>query len=269
MAPVRRGEWWHSVVVVPGQSSRASARYDTSPVPTLVLFDVDGTLLTGSGPTHLRAFAQALEDVHGAPDPFEVDGELLSCAGTPVNGLVDAQIARLCLAHAGVDPEDPAALERFRTATVDAYHHLVDGGSAGELLPGVVEVLDELDRRGVRAGLLTGNTEEICRVKMQRCGLDGRFATGGFGGVVPDRSQLFGVALDHAARHGWRPDALCYVGDTPLDVQAAARAHVPLVAVCTGHYGPQDLADADAVLGGLDAAGAADTLCAVAATWSP
>ena len=238
---------------------------------TLVLFDVDGTLLANSGPTHLRAFAEALYELHGAPDPFEVDGEVLSCAGSPVNGLVDAQIMRLCLASAGVeaDAEDlHELLDRFRTATVSAYQRLVaDGHPTGSLLPGVLEVLHELEQRQVHVGLLTGNTEEICQVKMHHCGLGGRFGVGGYGGEVPDRAALFDQALLRAAVLGWEVDALCYVGDTPLDVDAARRGGVPLVAVCTGRYGAAELAGADAVLSGLDDQGAADALCAAARSW--
>ena len=237
----------------------------------LVLFDVDGTLLSGSGGTHVKAFAQALSELHGSADPFEVRGEALQCAGATVNGLLDAQVMRMCLKHAGVTTEGPEgwkALREFRAATVAAYLQLVEAGwSTGELLPGVVEVLDELARRGAHAGLLTGNTEEICAAKMVSCGLEGRFAVGGFGGELTDRSLLFDVALDAARSQGWDVDALCYVGDTPLDVDAARRASVPLVTVCTGRHAPSELARADAVLDDLAVPHAVETLVATAAMW--
>lgn len=238
---------------------------------TLILFDVDGTLLAGSGPTHVGAFADALARLTGAPDPFTVIGEALAIGTTTVNGLVDAQIAYLCLEGA-VGPDRAAELlPDFRVALIDSYRSRVaDGGSCGTVLPGVIELLDELDRRKVAAGLVTGNTAEICAVKMETTGLAGRFVVGGFGGEIPDRAMLFEQALLQASTAGMLVRNVCYVGDTPLDVEAARRAGVPVVAVATGRHSIVELEGADAVLTDLsDTASVADVLCDTAEAKSP
>lgn len=235
-------------------------------VSTLILFDVDGTLLAGSGTTHVAAFADALGEVCGAPDPFVVDGEALWVGGTPVNGLVDAQIARLCLRSAVDESQVEGLLERFSVSLIGAYRALVEAGaSCGSVLPGVLELLDELGRRGVAAGLVTGNTEEICALKMAAAGLDGRFAAGGFGGRTADRAALFEVAVKAARAAGVEVSSVCYVGDTPLDVDAARRAGVPIVAVATGRFSVAELDGADTVFDDLCDTAVADVLTATAA----
>jgi phosphoglycolate phosphatase len=238
---------------------------------TLVLFDVDGTLLAGSGTTHVAAFADALHTICGAPDPFRVDGEALWVGDIPVNGLVDAQIADLCLAGA-VDAETAGSLrDRYRFELVNAYRARVEAGeSCGHVLPGVPELLDELARRDIACGLLTGNTEEICALKMAAAGLDDCFVTGGFGGVIPDRSRLFAGAVERARAAGVAVDALCYVGDTPLDIEAADRAAVPIVAVATGRYVVEYLCRAHVVVRNLgETSPVADALERTAKTWQP
>lgn len=210
------------------------------------MFDVDGTLLTGSAATHVAAFAAATAAVCDAPDPFTCDGEVLSVCGVPINGLVDAQIARLCITTAGAGEAVDALLVPFSEALVSAYRDRVSAGAfCGELLGGVVPLLDELDRRGVACGLVTGNTEEICRLKLEAVGVADRFIVGGFGGVVADRAALFRVALAGAAAAGLAVSKVCYVADTPLDIDAAHRAGVPIVAVTTGRFSAAELAAAE------------------------
>lgn len=59
---------------------------------------------------------------------------------------------------------------------------------------------------------------------------------------------------------------VCYVGDTPLDIDAAHRAGVPIVVVATGRFATHELAAADVVLGDLCSTGeAAEVLVATAA----
>src|SRR6202012_2396952 len=50
-----------------------------------------------------------------------------------------------------------------------------------------------------------------------------------------------------AAKSGLANDVLIMVGDTPYDVEAAARAGIRAVALCSGGWSEQDLAGAVAV----------------------
>lgn len=227
-----------------------------------MLFDVDGVLVDGSGPTHVGAFADALAAaVPGAPDPFRVEGGVVRCVGEPVAGLVDGIIARRCLATAGLFPRGAERrLGDFVEHLVSAYWARVNAGEpVGRVLDGVGDLLDALGQRGDYCGLLTGNTAQICEAKLGWLGLWGRFCCGAFGDGARGRRELFTGALRSARRAGWPGGPVVYLGDTPRDVAAAHAVGVAAVAVATGSYGVEALAwsNPDAVLESLRPAGKA------------
>ncbi|MGE3511174.1 MAG: HAD family hydrolase [Vicinamibacterales bacterium] len=210
---------------------------------TLILFDVDGTLiLTGGagGRAVRRAFAEL----------FQVG----SFEAVPMAGRTDRWIFTELAARHGCSTA-PATLARLH----DVYlRHLqreiaVDVPGKG-VLPGVATVLDVLDARAdVQLGLLTGNIAEGARVKLEHFGLWRYFRAGGFGDVALDRPALLTDALTSVARvHGvhYRAEDTVVVGDTPLDVEVAVRSGARSLAVATGMYTAEALhaAGADAVL---------------------
>jgi phosphoglycolate phosphatase-like HAD superfamily hydrolase len=86
---------------------------------------------------------------------------------------------------------------------------------------------------------------------MQRLGLDCFFpaGTGAFGCEAEERADLVALARRRA---GNPPLAeIVLVGDTPRDVAGAREAGIRAIAVATGEYGPNELTDADHVLGAL------------------
>lgn len=115
--------------------------------------------------------------------------------------------------------------------------HIVDMQKL--VLPGVREVLSQLQRMGCMLGLLTGNLSRIAHAKMRASGLDEYFSTGGFGEESLDRADLVPVALEHAAATfgvPLEPGEAIIIGDTPLDVRAA-QAHGSLACgVATGRF---------------------------------
>lgn len=236
----------------------------------IVLFDVDGTLLEGSATTHVRAFADALRETTGAPDPFVWTSHGILCDGVSLSGRIDREIARLCLGFAGVAPAAiPRLLPTFMERTAMAYEaRIARGETPGTVLSGVVEVLGKLRRRGACCGLLTGNTRKIAYRKMSETGLGAVFGFGGFGDEGDRRADLFPLAIGAAFALGVRDARLCYVGDTPLDVSAAHEAGVAMVAMATGRFSRAELeaAGARAVLESYgDAGKVCDTLLAHAA----
>lgn len=237
----------------------------------VVLFDVDGTLLTSSADTHIRAFGDAFVALTGASDPFVHSTEGFFCNGTSLSGHIDSEIARICLQSIGISSTEveqslPAMLER----TVQAYHmRLAAGDSAGCPVDGVVPVLQELRAREVPCGLLTGNARQIAAAKLAACRLDSYFAFGAYGDEANRRRDLFPRAVTEAARLGIDKPSVCYVGDTPRDVAEAREAAVAMVAVSTGRFGCDALyrAGASIVLEGYQPTDSAcDTLIAHART---
>ena len=217
---------------------------------TLVLFDVDGTLLR-CGPQIRRLFGAALNEVFGPAgglDDYDFAGK------------TDRRIVFDLATRAGRRADEvAAALPRMRAAYVRNLEQGLDPRQMS-VMPGVAALLARLAARpGVAVGLLTGNFERGAYVKLGRVGLDRHFRFGAFGDDVIDRNELPPIALARAAAVAGRtfaPAEALIVGDTPLDV-ACARAHgVPVLAVATG-FTPADrlrAAGADWVVPDLEAA---------------
>jgi len=229
------------------------------PAPRLVLFDIDGTLLTSNGAAP-RAFRRALETVFGTSGPQH---------GYSFAGRTDPRIARDLLGMAGIDEE---AVD----ARLSEVWPLYLGNLRREMevtrptvYPGVAALLDRLDREAdtVVTGLLTGNVDGGARMKLEAAGLGWeRFVVGAFGSDHHDRAALPAVAIDRAEAlkgHRFAGKSVVIVGDTPADIACGAHLGVRSIAVATGDYathelhphGPdhlfEDLSDVEAVLGAL------------------
>jgi phosphoglycolate phosphatase-like HAD superfamily hydrolase len=214
----------------------------------LLLFDIDGTLVSGATDAHRDALHEALRIVHGVADPG--DGVVLDPAGR-----TDGEIARLLLLGAGVPARqiDERAAD-VRIACCEAYARLCPDDLSRTVLPGVVELLDELSARdGLRLALLTGNYEPVARLKLRSAGIGHRFAArqGAFGSDDEDRTQLPAIARDRAAANGraFPRERTVVIGDTPRDVACAHADEVRCIAVATGRFPVAELraAGADAV----------------------
>lgn len=200
--------------------------------PTVVLWDIDGTLLT-TGRAGLKAWADAV---------LEVLGHVVDLAPMRVSGLTDPMIAREILAFSG-HPAD-AELEARLTGV---YSRELPGcltPARGGVLHGVADILDDLSRRAdTFVALLTGNMRTGARAKLRCYGLDHYFETGGFGDDGFDRVQIGRVALQRAAEAvgGIDPGRAYLVGDSPHDVACARALGIRMIAVASGEHMTADL----------------------------
>ncbi|HJL15279.1 MAG TPA: haloacid dehalogenase-like hydrolase [Sandaracinaceae bacterium LLY-WYZ-13_1] len=206
--------------------------------PTVLLFDVDGTLLTCGGAGR-RAMEAAFRETVGRDD----------VCGFSFAGHTDRAIAREGLVAAGQEPDD-AAIDAFLACYL---RHLPDALSRAEayaVLGGVVQLLDALEgRERVAIGLGTGNVEPGARAKLRRGALEHRFAFGGFGSDHEERPRLIAAGAARGAARLGEPVERCRVvviGDTPRDVAAALAIGAECVAVATGGPDAEALRDAGA-----------------------
>ena len=220
----------------------------------LLLFDIDGTLLTcGGQPRPL--FAEALTEVFGTcgdVDRYDFSGK------------TDPRIVLDLMAGAGLDRATiDDGLPRVRDAYLDRLEARLDAKRV-TVLPGVVALLERLSRRDdCLVGLLTGNWERGAGIKLGSVGLDRYFAFGSFGDSGIDRRDLPPVALARAGERLGRDFAAAdawIVGDSPLDVDCAKAHGIPCLAVATGWTsaaaragegataGVGDLAETDAIV---------------------
>ena len=196
----------------------------------LLLFDIDGTLLT-AGDAPRKALEEALTAVYGTPGPV---------TSHDFSGKTDPQIVRELLAMDGIDAARiECGLRRALAAYVERLaYHLIDEPGA-RLLPGVGDLIPRLAREP-RAGLalLTGNVAPGARVKLGRFGLWEHFATGAFGSDHADRNELPVVAVRRSEAHwgvSFPPERIVVIGDTPRDVAAARAIGAVCIGVDTGH----------------------------------
>lgn len=202
----------------------------------LVLFDIDGTLVSAGGVSS-RALAESLVRVFGT----EGDG-----ASYDYSGKTDPQIVRDLMREAGfsdreIDARMVAVLHDYRDRLARSLRpeHVI-------AKPGVPAVVAALARMpGVTLALLTGNLEPCARVKLAPVDLNGPFPFGAFGSDHEDRYQLPAKAVERALAHtgaAFAGKEVVIVGDSIHDVLCGRSLGVRAVAVATGRTPAERLA---------------------------
>jgi len=163
----------------------------------------------------------------------------------PVQGMLDRDILREMLHRAGASP---ASIRRKMPAMVASAQNLYVRRCPDlreKVCPGARMLLYKLSRRGIPAGLVTGNLTRIGWRKMEQAGLRRYLRFGAFAELAEDRSGLVAIALRHARRQGWidHRSPVALVGDHPNDIRAARANGVRAVAVATGVVGAEELAE--------------------------
>lgn len=207
--------------------------------PSLVLFDVDGTLIT-SGGAGARSWRYAFDRLHGVPADIDSHSQA---------GETDPVVARKTFEGAiGREPTERELASIF-ALYLRRLSHEVATSEGYRVLDGAVELLTRLSDAGIMLGIVSGGMEGAARVKLGRGDLNGFFLFGGYGTDSADRTKLTSAAIARASllhHHGVDPARVCVVGDTPLDVAAAKAAGAVSVAVASGAYSVEALASAGA-----------------------
>jgi phosphoglycolate phosphatase-like HAD superfamily hydrolase len=203
----------------------------------LVLFDIDGTLLS-SGGAGMRAMRAALTELFGTTgDPaYRYDGK------------TDKQIVRDLMRGHG---HDDAYIDQRMDSLLELYlegleREVRSGERIPRTLPGIPELLDELEgAEDVTLGLLTGNIEAGAKVKLAAAGVDfRRFRVNAFGSDHEHRPELPAVAQRRAAGVLGRElggDAIYVIGDTPADISCGEAIGARAIGVATGHFSVDEL----------------------------
>lgn len=194
----------------------------------LILFDIDGTLLTSNGAGR-TAIEQALTRCMGRP---------VSSQGVAFSGRTDPAIVRDMLTVSGFPLESVEdALEDCLNAYADELVARLRPSDI-TVLDGVVDLLGSLGRRpDTHLALLTGNLERTAWAKLSAAGLADHFEWGAFGSDHHDRHHLPGIAsyrFQERTGHVFPSSRTVIIGDTEHDISCARAGGAWAIAVCTG-----------------------------------
>jgi len=123
----------------------------------LVLFDVDGTLITGKH-GHAKSYGDAIKAIHNID--FEVDWK-------GVQGMTDQQILTESLLKKGISKE---IIQENMSKYMDEMKKSFDKSivdSTIHPLEGVKELIIRLKSEGALLGLVTGNLVSIAQAKLE------------------------------------------------------------------------------------------------------
>ncbi|MEZ2351203.1 phosphoglycolate phosphatase [Caballeronia sp. RCC_10] len=187
-----------------------------------VLFDLDGTI-ADTAPDLVAAVNKMRHDRGLEMRPLEM---LRPYASAGARGLLGGAF--------DIGPEHhefPSMREEFLA------NYEADLCIETTLFPGIAELLDQLDARGVRWGIVTNKVTRLAAPLVALLGLDTRAACLVCGDTTP-HSKPHPAPLLHAAELlDVAPERIVYVGDDLRDVQAGFAAGMITVAAAYGYCG--------------------------------
>jgi phosphoglycolate phosphatase-like HAD superfamily hydrolase len=198
----------------------------------LVLFDIDGTLLS-AGKVARESILKALESAYG----WKAKDEHLNRERYNFSGKTDPQIVRELVTEEVGQERCEAELPRALAMYLEELERQLSPAAVVPK-PGVSALLARLAQEPrVTLGLLTGNLERGARLKLDPPGYNPFFPFGAFGSDSADRYELPSVAVARALeRTGRRFEGkgIVIVGDSVHDVACGRSIGVRSVAVATG-----------------------------------
>ena len=205
----------------------------------LVLFDIDGTILSTSG--------EGRDAMVGAGKA--VFGEGFEQKGVSFSGRLDPLIIRDLLIANGIEVTDERVMA-VREAYGARLNEVLTRPGVAQAFVGVMDLIEAFDAHpDVTLGVLTGNYPETGEAKLRSVGLDpARFVVPVWGDTSPhdpphrDHLPAVGVTL-YKALHDRHidPAEVLVIGDTPHDVRCAKVNGCGVLAVATGRFSVEEL----------------------------
>lgn len=207
------------------QPTPSPARQDDAPQIAqcrAALFDLDGTL-ADTAPDLVAAVNKMRRDRGLALVPVD---DLRHLASAGARGLIGGAF--------GIGPEhrDFAAMREEFLANYEA-----DLCIETTLFPGIAELLDALDERRIRWGIVTNKVGRLTMPLVSQLGLATRAGCVVSGDTTPHAKPHPAPLLHAAEALALPPEHIVYVGDDLRDVQAGFAAGMATVAAAYGYCG--------------------------------
>ncbi len=190
-----------------------------------VLFDLDGTLLD-TAPDLAAALNATLQLNERAALPFDMIRPVVSHGG---RALIELGF--------GLDPQHPE-FEPLRKQLLDLYQANIAVHTA--LFPGMAEVLDELEHRGIRWGVVTNKPGWLTEPLLDALALDSRAACIVSGDTLKERKPHPAPLLHACKLAGCQPGETLYVGDAERDIEAGRNAGMRTLVALFGYLMEHD-----------------------------
>lgn len=194
----------------------------------LILFDVDGTLIK-TGALKYDWWHETVKTNFGIDVSIE---EIYPY------GKTDAMVLKELLDLRGIRSSflDKNFLSALKDVGIIAHRVIKEGDVLRT--EGVELLIKNLIEENFSIALLTGNTKEKAKAKLESCGLWKYFKIGAFGDVPHGkRADLVGMAMEDARQKTgtiFNKNRVFVIGDTAEDIKCAREGGVISVAVATG-----------------------------------
>ncbi len=200
-------------------------------MPTVVLFDIDGTLVD-SNDAHARAWELAFAE-HERKIEFDAIRRAIGMGGDKLLPEVASIDAESTLGRKISDARARIFKQKFLPTL--------------KPLPGARDTLLRVANAGMKVGIATSAKKEELKALLEIAGVvdlvDGASSSADAKNSKPD-PDIVQAAL---AKNDAKPEDALFVGDTPYDVSAGRRAGVRVIGVRTGGWDTKALEGAVAV----------------------
>lgn len=201
----------------------------------LLLFDIDGTILTTFGQAK-NAFSMALRKVFGT------DGEINSFSWS---GKLDQNIVFELMGKAGFSED---LIQKNLSKTLELYEKILKETIKPEkviIKEGIIEVLNKASKdRDIIMGLCTGNTPEGAKIKLSSVNLYHYFSIGSYGTDAKKRYELPPIAKKRAEQFfnlKIERENVFVIGDSPADIESAKANGYWSIGVSSGFHKWEEL----------------------------
>ena len=194
---------------------------------TLLLFDIDGTMLRAEGATY-KAVMRTFRELFGTAKIIDIR-DLIGATDRGIFKDASKKLLDRQLTEAEMKAVEKRYLELLPGELAVASFHVKPG------VKGLLSLLKT--KKDIIMGLETGNLEKAAYMKLKQGGLDGYFKFGGFGSDSESRPEIVRKAIERAQQKSAsaiKPANTFIIGDAPADIKAGQEAGIVTIAVGTG-----------------------------------
>lgn len=199
--------------------------------PWVILFDIDGTLLTVNRSFNRLLLRELLDELEINYPDMEKD---------PFSGRTDHDIFTSFLVNHDFDS---SLYKKFKTIYLQKLEERLNHKNV-KRHDFAEEAINYFSGNGFIRGLLTGNYPSAAKLKLNAANIKHNFEFGAFGEFDRDRNRLPILAIKQIREIiGYKPDPAKFIviGDTPRDIMCAQSAEMKCIAVTTGKFSREEL----------------------------